>query len=312
MSPFAQVTYQPPPAPQHVQRPVNGSPEVKSRNSIRLPLRAWTTSWWMLGFGVAGAALGVAGDDEVVRVLADPDRVVGGAEVGAVPPHVEDEVDGRRVAVPVAAAEVDRVVVAGVRDRRDDLHGQRAEGRQRPGARQGLVVVITVPGAGVVSGATVSARRRRGRAARPVPRAKNDRNRLEPAWVVVTRGRDSLPGARGAGSSWRPDQLAGDIPLPHRHADLSGAPGAERRLQREAPARFETPSRRVTTPNSPTTAAFCPGELRPRAGRRLSRRARVQAAPGAEALLEGAVREVVGARGGRAGARTTASARTAG
>jgi hypothetical protein len=50
MSPFAQVTYQPPPAPQHVQRPVKGPPEVKSRNSIRLPLRAWTTSWWMLGF----------------------------------------------------------------------------------------------------------------------------------------------------------------------------------------------------------------------------------------------------------------------
>jgi hypothetical protein len=44
-------------------------------------------------FGVPGAALDVAGDDQVVRVLADADRVVDGADAAAVATDVEDEVD---------------------------------------------------------------------------------------------------------------------------------------------------------------------------------------------------------------------------
>jgi hypothetical protein len=50
---------------------------------------------------------------------------------------------------------------------------------------QGLVVVITVPGAGVVSGATVSSALWRSSRSARRPRAKNDRKRLEPAWAVV-------------------------------------------------------------------------------------------------------------------------------
>ena len=56
---------------------------MKSTNVIRLPESAWTMSWW-IEVGVARAALGVAGDDQVVRVLADADDIVGGADLGTV------------------------------------------------------------------------------------------------------------------------------------------------------------------------------------------------------------------------------------
>ena len=74
---------------------------MKSTNVIRLPESAWTMSWW-IDRSKARAALGVAGDDQVVRVLADADHIVGGADLGTVSADVEDEVDRRRVAIAVA------------------------------------------------------------------------------------------------------------------------------------------------------------------------------------------------------------------
>ncbi len=101
-----------PAAAWHVERRASQSPQVKSMNSIRFPPWICAPSWCESSLGVRapvaaealGAAVRVARDLDVVRVLADLDRVRRPAPRAPVALDLEDQVDGIAVAIAAAPA----------------------------------------------------------------------------------------------------------------------------------------------------------------------------------------------------------------